>query len=601
MKKAMDQSKLITLLNIVSLVALLVVAALLFIRSGVSGRLNAANEDRFNLTYNANRFMNGSAYLTNEVRAYAATGNQVHYDNYWNEINVLKNRDEGVAALQEIGITAGEQAMIEAMSALSNQLVPLEENAMEDVQAGRMSDAVSYVYGDEYTQAITEINSLKEQFLVQLDTRTKARVDELTMEVTIINLINLLAIVVAGMMQVLIMLFTKRRILQPVIEVRDQMGEISQGNLSADFPLAADTSEIGMLVESIHETKRELKKYIHDIDGTLSQMAQGRMDLSIGSDYRGEFRPIQQAMSQILDALNAALSQINQTATRVTEESERMASDAQILSDGAVEQASTVQELSASIQTLASQVGSTSADADDARRCSADMENQLNLCSEKMDQLTKAMSDISASSQQISGIIKTIEDIAFQTNILALNAAVEAARAGTAGKGFSVVADEVRNLASKSDEAAKATKDLIGNSINAVENGTSVVGKVTESLQRTTELTGSVVSMMESVTEAVETQTAAITQVTEGIDQISAVVQTNSATSEECAAASEELSSQANIMHQLMAEFHVSSKVGGFGSGFQSAPASSWDSGSDREEPLMLSGGSSSPFGNSKY
>ena len=107
--------------------------------------------------------------------------------------------------------------------------------------------------------------------------------------------------------------------------------------------------------------------------------------------------------------------------------------------------------------------------------------------------------------------------------------------------------------------------------------------------------------MMESVTEAVETQTAAITQVTEGIDQISAVVQTNSATSEECAAASEELSSQANIMHQLMAEFHVSSKVGGFGSGFQSAPASSWDSGSDREEPLMLSGGSSSPFGNSKY
>ena len=208
MKKAMDQSKLITLLNIVSLVALLVVAALLFIRSGVSGRLNAANEDRFNLTYNANRFMNGSAYLTNEVRAYAATGNQVHYDNYWNEINVLKNRDEGVAALQEIGITAGEQAMIEAMSALSNQLVPLEENAMEDVQAGRMSEAVSYVYGDEYTQAITEINSLKEQFLVQLDTRTKARVDELTMEVTIINLINLLAIVVAGMMQVLIMLFT---------------------------------------------------------------------------------------------------------------------------------------------------------------------------------------------------------------------------------------------------------------------------------------------------------------------------------------------------------------------------------------------------------
>ena len=557
MKKAMDQSKLITLLNIVSLVALLVVAALLFIRSGVSGRLNAANEDRFNLTYNANRFMNGSAYLTNEVRAYAATGNQVHYDNYWNEINVLKNRDEGVAALQEIGITAGEQAMIEAMSALSNQLVPLEENAMEDVQAGRMSDAVSYVYGDEYTQAITEINSLKEQFLVQLDTRTKARVDELTMEVTIINLINLLAIVVAGMMQVLIMLFTKRRILQPVIEVRDQMGEISQGNLSADFPLAADTSEIGMLVESIHETKRELKKYIHDIDGTLSQMAQGRMDLSIGSDYRGEFRPIQQAMSQILDALNAALSQINQTATRVTEESERMASDAQILSDGAVEQASTVQELSASIQTLASQVGSTSADADDARRCSADMENQLNLCSEKMDQLTKAMSDISASSQQISGIIKTIEDIAFQTNILALNAAVEAARAGEAGKGFAVVADEVQSLANKSSMAAKDISTLIQNSMKMVDHGNSLSADTTAALSTGVAGAHKSTELVDRIAQSARHQAEELAQLTLGMNQISNVVQTNASTSEKSAMSAQELQSEAEELSVSVRRFRL--------------------------------------------
>ena len=557
MKKAMDQSKLITLLNIVSLVALLVVAALLFIRSGVSGRLNAANEDRFNLTYNANRFMNGSAYLTNEVRAYAATGNQVHYDNYWNEINVLKNRDEGVAALQEIGITAGEQAMIEAMSALSNQLVPLEENAMEDVQAGRMSDAVSYVYGDEYTQAITEINSLKEQFLVQLDTRTKARVDELTMEVTIINLINLLAIVVAGMMQVLIMLFTKRRILQPVIEVRDQMGEISQGNLSADFPLAADTSEIGMLVESIHETKRELKKYIHDIDGTLSQMAQGRMDLSIGSDYRGEFRPIQQAMSQILDALNAALSQINQTATRVTEESERMASDAQILSDGAVEQASTVQELSASIQTLAGQVGSTSADADDARRCSADMENQLNLCSEKMDQLTKAMSDISASSQQISGIIKTIEDISFQTNILALNAAVEAARAGEAGKGFAVVADEVQTLANKSSQAAQNITKLIRGSMELVEHGATLSAETTEVLSAGVSGARQSAGLVESIASSARQQSESLTRLTEGMEQISNVVQTNAATAEKSASSARELRGRAVELHESVPRFRL--------------------------------------------
>ena len=214
------------------------------------------------------------------------------------------------------------------------------------------------------------------------------------------------------------------------------------------------------------------------------------------------------------------------------------------------------------------------------------------------------MTNISSSSEEIGKIIATIENIAFQTNILALNAAVEAARAGSAGKGFAVVADEVRNLASKSDEAAKATKDLIENSISAVREGADVVSKVTDSLEKTTVLTGSVVGLMDQVTEAVENQTTAISQITEGIDQISAVVQTNSATSEECAAASEELSSQANIMHQLMAEFQVGNK-GGFSSPaaprFSSAESTGW-SDAPSADPLMLSGRSSdNPFSGSKY
>ena len=237
---------------------------------------------------------------------------------------------------------------------------------------------------------------------------------------------------------------------------------------------------------------------------------------------------------------------------------------------------------------------------------------QVSASNEYVKQLNVAMNNISTSSEEIGKIIATIENIAFQTNILALNAAVEAARAGTAGKGFAVVADEVRNLASKSDEAAKATKDLIENSITAVREGADVVGKVTESLERTTVLASDVVSMMESVAEAVENQTTAIAQVTEGIDQISAVVQTNSATSEECAAASEQLSSQANIMHQLMAEFRISNRAG-FGGGSSSfGSAGSSFSGGDSgwggaapadEEPIVLSSGRSSdnPFTNVKY
>ena len=441
MKKEMNQSTLTKILSIGSICALVFTLALLIVYGSISRRLDNANEARFDLTYNANRFMNGSAYLTNEVRAYAATGSQVHYDNYWNEVNNLKNRDIGVAAMQDIGITAEEQGMIDSMYALSNQLVPLEEQAMEQVQAGRQADAIEYVYGADYSTAITKINALKEQFLDTLNSRTLQEVQGLNRSSTIIQILMILALLVVGVFQIISMRVIRRRILRPVIAVRDQMGEISQGNLSAEFQWEGDTSEIGTLVASIHETKSELKKYIQDIDQNLAQMAQGNMDLSIDNEYRGEFLPIQDALRQILDALNDALRRINHTAGEVSTESQRMASGAQSLSDGAVQQASAVEELSAGIQDISHQVERTSGDAGKARKFSQDAEGQLKVCSEKMGALSTAIANISESSLQINGIIKTIEDISFQTNILALNASVEAARAGNAGKGFAVVAN----------------------------------------------------------------------------------------------------------------------------------------------------------------
>ena len=482
MKKAMNQSTLTTILNVVSICALVLLLILIFINNGVSSRLAASNEQRFSLTYNANRFMNGSAYLTNEVRAFAATGLQEHYDNYWNEVNTLKNRDQGVAAMQEIGITSEEQGMIDSMYALSNQLVPLEENAMEQVQNGQQSAAIDYVYGKEYNASLTQINALKEQFLEHLDQRALAEVQSLGWTSTMIRVLMVITLLIVGVLQAFSMRVIRKRILTPVIAVRDQMGEISQGNLSADFPWQSDTSEIGMLVHSIHETKGELKKYISDIDEKLAHMAQGNMDLTIDGAYRGEFLPIQNAMRQILDSLNDALSHINQTAQDVSEESKRVAAGAQTLSNGAVQQASTVEELSAGIQDISGQVARTSEDAAEARKYSVEASEQLKVCSSKMSALTTAIADISASSSQISGITKTIEDISFQTNILALNASVEAARAGAAGKGFAVVADEVQRLASKSAESAKNITELIAASVQLVQYGTSLSEETTDAL-----------------------------------------------------------------------------------------------------------------------
>ncbi len=557
MKKAINQSVLSFLLNGVSVLALIFMAVSIAQYSDVNKKLDQANEERFLLTYNANRFMNGSAYLTNEVRAFASTGDQEHYDNYWNEVNTLKNRDKGVEAMEKIGITKEEQSMIQEMSSLSNNLVPLEEEAMKQVQAGQREEALSYVYGEEYKAVITEINGLKEEFLTTLDGRAAARVEQLGQRADMIKTGMMAAMVIVAVMQISSMIITRIRILRPVIAVRDQMGEISRGNLSAEFSLRPDTSEIGTLVQSIHETKQELKRYISDINEKLAQMAEGKMDLTIGSDYRGEFRPIQEAMKQILNGLNGALSRITVTAEQVSEESRHMNAGAQTLSNGATQQAAAVEELSASIQELSKQVDSTSEDASDARQSSEDTAMQLQLCSEKMQELTTAMEDISKSSQQIGGIIKTIEDISFQTNILALNAAVEAARAGTAGKGFAVVAEEVQTLANKSAVSAQNITELIEASMHLVEKGTALSADTMEALmggvagsQKSTELISRIAS-------SAMQQADSLKQLTQGMDLIAEVVQTNALTAEESANSAEGLYGQAEELKVSVQKFQL--------------------------------------------
>lgn len=557
MKKAMSQSLLTLILNGISILSLIFLVISLISYRNVNNQLYSANEERFNLTYNANRFMNGSAYLTNEVRAFAATGLQAHYDNYWNEVDTLKNRDKGVAAMQEIGITSTEQKMIDDMYALSNQLVPLEDEAMKKVQAGQTSAALDYVYGKEYNDSITQINTLKEEFLTTLDNRTSAQVNSLLQESNQIRIRMILALTVVGIMQLSNMLLVRLKVLRPIMAVKKQMLEISQGNLSSQFSLQPDTSEIGRLVESIHETKHELKKYISDIDTTLSQMAQGNMDMTIGNDYRGEFLPIQRAMGQILDSFNKALSQITRTSEQVSEESDKMSSSAQSLADGATEQAAAVEELSASILEISKQVSSTSADAGNANKASEESMKHLMLCNEKMEALSAAIEEISNSSRQIGGITKAIEDISLQTNILALNASVEAARAGEAGKGFAVVAGEVQSLANKSSESAKNISELIEKSIKQVQSGAALSVETMNALTQVITSGEQSSAMIERIASSATQQAESLEQVTEGMHQISDVVQTNASTAEDSASSARELRSGSENLRVAVQKFQL--------------------------------------------
>ena len=427
-----------------------------------------------------------------------------------------------------------------------------------------------------------------------------------------IGLAAIIAIMVVATIAVLLIAAKIiRSIVEPSSQVRGALVGFSQGNLSVPVEFTGK-NELGEMCDALRTSQKVLNSVVQDISETTGQMAKGNFDVELTASFPGDLKPIQDSVNAFVVRMSDTIFNISQSADQVSAGSDQVSNSSQSLAQGATEQASAVEELAATINDISTNAKQTASAAEEAQSSVSEAGAQVSASNEYVKQLNVAMTNISNSSEEIGKIIATIENIAFQTNILALNAAVEAARAGSAGKGFAVVADEVRNLASKSDEAAKATKDLIENSITAVRDGADVVGKVTESLARTTELASSVVTMMGSVTEAVENQTTAIAQITEGIDQISAVVQTNSATSEECAAASEQLSSQANIMHQLMSEFKISNKgrFGGSGSFSSSSGGGSFSSGSGSSDSWSGSEGwddaaaggrSDNPFTNVKY
>lgn len=369
----------------------------------------------------------------------------------------------------------------------------------------------------------------------------------------------LIAIVICTM---ILSRYLKKSVSVPLAEITQTAKRLEQGELGLaegrEIQVSVNSNdEIGELGRAFQNTIFRLRSYIGEIDETLDAIANGNLDNHVEQEYVGDFASIKNSLDGIERKLNDTLGRIAESADQVSAGSDQVSDGAQALSQGATEQASTVEELAATINEISESAKKTAATAEEVGKSVNEVNGQMNISVDYVKDLNVAMEKISSSSEEISKIIATIENIAFQTNILALNAAVEAARAGSAGKGFAVVADEVRSLANKSDEAAKATKELIEGSINAVQEGSDAVEKVTTSLERTSEVNSNVTTMMTTVVEAVEDQTASIVQITEGIDQISSVVQTNSATSQESAAASEELSSQANLLKQLLGSFHL--------------------------------------------
>ncbi len=466
----------------------------------------------------------GDTKLGDEGYFYLLTKNNIivsHKDDQ----NILKS-------IKEIGI--------------SSNLINLIENNINEV--------TEYSYNDEiYMGNLVTIADTNWKIVSALP---KIEFSENTRNVrNIIILIYIITIaVLVILMNVIVGIITK-----PIKKITAVTNKLALGELDSEIDVSAN-DEIGELAKSIESLTKRLNSYITYINESVSVLdgfSKGNLNMKLVNDYEGEFSKLKNSLINVSEAFKNIIGKIKISSETINMNSEQVSNGAQVLSRGTTEQASAIEELSAEMNEIYSTILNNAQNADNAGKKAVESANEVEKGNVIMTEMLKAMDEISNSSQEIGKIIKVIDDIAFQTNILALNAAVEAARAGSAGKGFLVVADEVRNLAGKSAEAAKQTTILIENSILAINKGTDLAKETGISLKKIVEKTKETSFLIEEIANASSHQTVSVNQIKSGIEQIASVTQENASTAELSAANSEELSGQSQVLNELVSKFKI--------------------------------------------
>ncbi len=453
-----------------------------------------------------------------------------------------------------------EDAEIERLRA---QIEPLhkELHASADIALDMFDN--SHARGQQYYQetiqaTLTQLVGLLDQVVARGEAISAGYADSLNSTIAFMHGSTVVCLVLSLVALISLVIFVLSSVIKPLLLITEKAKPLQEGHLTLELGYRS-RNELGQLATTLEESVGQIHQYVEDINRVMGELAGGNFNVSASIPYIGDFQSIEVSLDHFTTALSLAMDSINQAQNRVSSHAEQLSSGAQALAQGATEQASAVQQLYATVDDLSKSAGRNAKAASEAQNSAQLTSQQVSLSSEQMEQMVSAMGDIADASEKIGHIINTIEDIAFQTNILALNAAVEAARAGSAGKGFAVVADEVRSLASKSDEAAKATKGLIENSIQATRRGSDIVGEVSDSLKKALDLVVQSNKAIGAITDAIAQEADSLAQVSEGIGQISSVVQTNSASSEESAAVSTELFDQVHLLEDQTKQFQLKS------------------------------------------
>jgi methyl-accepting chemotaxis protein len=505
-----------------------------------------------------NQYRLGSKTLTYAVQSYAVTGDSRYYDDYMNELNVDQNRDKALATLESLDIADSEWALINQISDLSNGLVPLEEEAMEDVAAGNLDAAVASVFSEEYEDTIVTINdtteTLVETVIAHFNSKQRfACFFQYLMEGLFVIALGLILVSFIKIVK-----FAGYELIRPIKLVSKEMETLAQGEFDSEMTLEPDESEVGRMVGAVAFMKDNMRSMVTEISDVLEAMGGGDFNVELKEKYVGKFTDIKDSIQKIQGEMKNTLQTIRDVTNMIDSGAEQLSCAAEELATACTEQESEVSDLVTLFDDVAVNMQKNVTESNTTVHLTAHAVETLEETNQRMQDLKEAIDEINECSEQINTIIGAIDDIASQTNLLALNAAIEAARAGEAGKGFAVVAEQVKNLAQESSEAAGRTTKLIETTVKAVEKGTKIADATEANMTEVTAGVRDAATKMREIVGKLESDVTSINQVKENLDHVSSVVENNSATSQQTSAVSQEQRSQVETMVNLMSNFHLS-------------------------------------------
>lgn len=488
------------------------------------------------------------------IREMALNEDTSSYDNYEQTVKrLLSEVDSELQILKKTEVLSDENYE-EYATALSDW-GEIGYSIIEEIKNGNDENATDAILNN-CTPALNKVVEIA------------IKLDELTDEASSETVRNMVVCTVAGFVVIIVCLVfaftltrkTSKRVLETILEplhaIEDVAMELTEGNLHSTLEYHSD-DEIGKLAHSMRKSIRILGTYVDDIDRSMKLFSEGNFDVHPEVEWRGDFVGILNSFMAFQASMAGTIKGIQNVSNEVSGAAEQVASSSNDLADGATNQAAVVEELTATVTGVSEQVEKNSQSAKEISVKVDELGNAISESNGKMHEMVDSMHEISEASKEIDKIITTINEIASQTNLLALNASIEAARAGEAGKGFAVVANQVNVLADQSAQAAKESATLIETSVKAVEKGMVIAGQTAAQLEEVAENSKVITTEVTNIAETLETQTTEIKQINEGIEQINDVVQTNSATSEECAAASQEMSSEAESLREMISKFKV--------------------------------------------